>query len=84
MDIFFKRTTRFFTLICILGTLVLSSTSCTVHRTGHQHGTKVPPGQAKKYHGDRSAKRYAPGQQKGKKNKPQHKDKGRKKDSRTR
>lgn len=84
MELFFKRTTRFVSLILILGTLVLSSTSCTVTRTRHHHGTKVPPGQTKKYYGDRSAKRYAPGQQKDKKNNQRHNDNGRKKNSRTR
>jgi len=84
MELFFKRPMRFVSLIFILGALTLSFTSCTVTKTRHHHRTNVPPGQAKKYYGERSAKRYAPGQQKGKKNNQRHNDNGRKKNSRTR
>ncbi len=45
----------------IVGAIVLSS--CTHHHYHvHKHG--VPPGQAKKMTGSKSAKAYAPGQQK--------------------
>ena len=50
---------------------------CKVYHTNHKSGTvvtsnpsgKVPPGQAKKATGAKSAKEYAPGQNKQKKNK---------------
>jgi len=38
-------------------------TSCVAHRTAGRSG-KVPPGQAKKIYGTKSAKPFAPGQQK--------------------
>lgn len=37
--------------------------SCLVHRTAG-NSSKVPPGQAKKAYGTKSAKPFAPGQQK--------------------
>jgi hypothetical protein len=53
--------------------LLLSMTSCVIvpvksspANQGHQEG-HVPPGQAKKETGSKSAKPYAPGQQKKKK-----------------
>lgn len=48
-------------------TLALGFSNCTVRHT-HHHKTvvvkkkKLPPGHAKKIHGDKSAKRHAPGQ----------------------
>lgn len=40
----------------------LSMTSCVVVRHDHKHPKKeVPPGHAKKRHGKKSAKYYAPG-----------------------
>lgn len=49
-------------LISFSATLI----SCVVHSPSknRHHSSKMPPGQHKKVHGDRSAKRYAPGQQK--------------------
>jgi hypothetical protein len=47
-----------FTILLIAGFL---ATSCKT--VGHR-GTHVPPGQAKKITGSKSAKTYAPGQQK--------------------
>ena len=44
----------------MFGILVLSS--CTIHRQSNSGG--LPPGQAKKVTGSKSAKPYAPGQQK--------------------
>ncbi|PZP47922.1 MAG: hypothetical protein DI598_10530 [Pseudopedobacter saltans] len=43
--------------ICIS---VLLSTSCTVERQAGRSG-KIPPGQAKKMNGSKSARDYAPG-----------------------
>lgn len=54
--------------IILLSFLMISIgfTSCTVHhhRTVVVKEKRIPPGQAKKMHGDRSAKNYAPGQRK--------------------
>lgn len=46
--------------------LTLSVVSCSthVHTTGPTKTKKIPPGQAKKMSGSKSAKAYAPGQQK--------------------
>lgn len=54
----------FITLLLISFSTTL--TSCVVHSPSknRHHSSKMPPGQHKKVHGDRSAKRYAPGQQK--------------------
>ena len=43
--------------------VVLSVISCSTHTRTTSSG-KVPPGQAKKMSGSKSAKAYAPGQQK--------------------
>jgi hypothetical protein len=43
--------------------LTLFITSCSVHTSSSNSG-KIPPGQAKKISGSKSAKNYAPGQQK--------------------
>lgn len=54
-------------LSILFGALVFSS--CT-HHHHHYHKTKrIPPGHAKKITGSKSAKPYAPGQQKRKNNK---------------
>jgi hypothetical protein len=54
---------RTFRMICgVLAAGILLS-SCVVHReSGNPHG--LPPGQAKKIYGTKSAKPFAPGQQK--------------------
>jgi len=47
--------------------VAISVLSCTTHTHSQSHGSsskKVPPGQAKKMSGSKSAKAYAPGQQK--------------------
>ena len=49
------------TLVTLITLFLLSS--CVIHRTAGNSG-KVPPGQAKKIHGTKSAKPFAPGQQK--------------------
>lgn len=41
---------------------ILIITACSVHTTSHSG--KVPPGQAKKMSGSKSAKAYSPGQSK--------------------
>jgi len=66
---------RFLGLI-LIALMAFSVSSCYVsdHRRGH-----VPPGQAKKRYGGKSAKRYAPGQQK--KQHKAKKGKGSKKDA---
>jgi len=43
--------------------LILFISSCSVHKSSSNSG-KIPPGQAKKMSGSKSAKAYAPGQQK--------------------
>ncbi|MDH5826876.1 quinol oxidase subunit 4 [Sphingobacterium sp. SG20118] len=55
--------------ICLIFGLatILLTTSCYSIRTAGNSG-KVPPGQAKKITGSKSAKPYAPGQQHRKKN----------------
>ncbi|HEX6192293.1 MAG TPA: hypothetical protein VFZ42_08010 [Chitinophagaceae bacterium] len=49
-------------LFPVLVLMLLSS--CTYH--SHRHTGKLPPGQVKKVTGSKSAKAYAPGQQKKK------------------
>lgn len=49
--------------------IVVSISSCSVHSTSHSHSPsakakKMPPGQAKKINGDKSARNYAPGHRK--------------------
>ncbi|MEO6173739.1 MAG: hypothetical protein ABIP27_01185 [Flavobacterium circumlabens] len=48
---------------------IFSFASCSVSSGTHSHNSSgkvksVPPGQAKKMNGDKSAKKYAPGQNK--------------------
>lgn len=50
---------KFFSFTLLLACIV----SCSVHNSSSSSG-KVPPGQAKKMSGSKSAKAYAPGQQK--------------------
>ncbi|MGV3762004.1 quinol oxidase subunit 4 [Parapedobacter sp.] len=50
-------------LIALLVTAVIFLGSCTMHRTAGRSG-KVPPGQAKKISGKKSARDHAPGQRK--------------------
>jgi len=66
-----SKITRIAVIVLVLLFLVLSVISCTTHTHTHTHthapapsGKKIPPGQAKKMNGDKSAKAYAPGQQK--------------------
>ena len=56
----------YFVIFCFC----LSTTSCVVTKHGHKppppppHHHKMPPGHAKKAHGEKSAKYYAPGHHK--------------------
>ncbi|MRX70203.1 hypothetical protein SAMN06265349_101797 [Flavobacterium resistens] len=66
-----SKYTKIAVIVMVLLFLVLSVISCSTHvHTGlgpggpAPTGKKVPPGQAKKMNGDKSAKAYAPGQQK--------------------
>lgn len=50
--------------------MAISMSACYSTHHGHRHGRGpkgMPPGQAKKYYGEQSAKDFAPGQQKKKK-----------------
>ena len=52
-------------IIMVLLFLVTSMLGCTVQQShSHNSSNKIPPGQAKKMSGSKSAKAYAPGQQK--------------------
>lgn len=65
---------RFLGLLLLVSTLLVTFSSCyTGRRYPHGH---LPPGQAKKVYGGKSAKRYAPGQQK-KRHKQQKPNRGR-------
>ncbi len=61
-----KTSFRLFILM-LLSVFVLSSCSVHQHQTKSSH--KAPPGQVKKIMGSKSAKPYAPGQNKNKKKK---------------
>ncbi len=69
------KNNRLLLLLPALATAVaLLLSSCSVHthsNRSHKHRVrsekKIPPGQHKKMHGDKSARDYAPGHQKGKK-----------------
>ncbi|MBF4491635.1 hypothetical protein IRZ83_03210 [Flavobacterium sp. JLP] len=58
-----SKFTKFAVIIMVILFVVLSVISCTTH-THSTSSSKVPPGQAKKMSGSKSAKAYAPGQQK--------------------
>lgn len=63
--------------------VLFSLSSCYSSSSHPRHGSKLPPGQAKKIFGGKSAKRYAPGQQKKRhkgKHKGHHKNNNRKYD----
>ncbi|MHC0440589.1 MULTISPECIES: hypothetical protein [unclassified Flavobacterium] len=63
-----SKYTKIAVITLVLLFLVLSVISCSTHvHTGPgpaPKAKKLPPGQAKKMNGDKSAKAYAPGQQK--------------------
>ncbi len=58
-----KRVIIMKSLIALLVIAIIFLGSCTVHRTAGRSG-KVPPGQAKKISGKKSARDHAPGQRK--------------------
>lgn len=58
-----SKYTKVAVIIMVILFVVISVISCSVHTHSHSSG-KVPPGQAKKMSGSKSAKAYAPGQQK--------------------
>jgi len=68
------KTKKHFLFLLVISVFLLFGTSCVVHRhpTYHKKGMilstrpqgKIPPGQMKKLTGAKSAKAYAPGQQK--------------------
>jgi hypothetical protein len=60
-----SKYTKIAVVLLVLLFLVMSAISCSTHVHTQSNG-KVPPGQAKKMSGSKSAKAYAPGQQKKK------------------
>ncbi|WP_342331297.1 quinol oxidase subunit 4 [Pedobacter sp. FW305-3-2-15-E-R2A2] len=58
-----KQTKMKRTYLILAACAIMLSTACTTYRTAGNSG-KVPPGQAKKGSGSKSAKPFAPGQQK--------------------
>jgi hypothetical protein len=58
-----SKYTRVAVIIMVILFVAISVLSCTAHVHSTGNG-KIPPGQAKKMTGDKSAKAYAPGQQK--------------------
>lgn len=54
------KNTRAYLLFALAATLIFGS--CTVYHDANGH--RIPPGQAKKMYGTKSAKPFAPGQQK--------------------
>lgn len=58
-----SKYTKFAVILLVIVFLLLSIISCSVHTQSTPSG-KIPPGQAKKISGSKSAKAYAPGQQK--------------------
>lgn len=60
-----SKYTKIAVIVMVILFVVLSVISCSTHNHTHTTGSgKVPPGQAKKMSGSKSAKAYAPGQQK--------------------
>jgi hypothetical protein len=60
-----SKYTKVAVIIMVILFVMLSVLSCSTHTHTHSSGPgKIPPGQAKKMSGSKSAKTYAPGQQK--------------------
>ncbi|OXA76042.1 hypothetical protein [Flavobacterium frigidimaris] len=57
-----SKYTKVAVIIMVILFVALSVISCSTHT--HTSSGKIPPGQAKKMSGSKSAKAYAPGQQK--------------------
>jgi len=69
------KTRKPFLILFLLAAFLVFGTGCTIIRPGYHHPSrtviiktnpngKIPPGQMKKATGAKSAKQYAPGQQK--------------------
>jgi hypothetical protein len=75
------KTKKQFLILFLISAFLVLGTSCMIVRPGYNHPSrtvfirtnpngKIPPGQMKKMTGEKSAKKYAPGQvKKQKKNK---------------
>lgn len=63
-----SKYTKVAVIIMVILFVAISVVSCSthVHSSSNNGNTKIPPGQAKKMSGSKSAKAYAPGQQKKK------------------
>ncbi|MBF4484235.1 MULTISPECIES: hypothetical protein [unclassified Flavobacterium] len=62
-----SKYTKVAVIIMVILFVVISVVSCSTHVHNSNNGNqKIPPGQAKKMSGSKSAKAYAPGQQKKK------------------
>ncbi|TDO72739.1 hypothetical protein EV143_10744 [Flavobacterium chryseum] len=59
-----SKYTKVAVIIMVILFVVVSAISCSTHVHSSGGSGKVPPGQAKKMSGSKSAKAYAPGQQK--------------------
>lgn len=62
-----SKYTKFAVIIMVLLFVIVSMLSCVVqhsHSNPNNSSKRIPPGQAKKMSGSKSAKAYAPGQQK--------------------
>ena len=64
-----KMKKRYLILILLVALFSFGASSCVVTRVPAHRNGNVPPGQMKKISGSKSAKQYAPGQQKIKKGK---------------
>ncbi|WP_163411412.1 hypothetical protein [Flavobacterium ajazii] len=62
-----SKYTKIAVIIMVILFVIVSMLGCTVqhnHTHSHHKSKKMPPGQAKKISGQKSAKSHAPGQQK--------------------
>jgi len=59
-----SKFTRIAMIIMVILFVALSVMSCVVHHSHNNGSGKIPPGQAKKMSGSKSAKAHAPGQNK--------------------
>ncbi|MFC5682154.1 hypothetical protein ACYE2N_10175 [Flavobacterium sp. MAHUQ-51] len=59
-----KKYSKYIAILLILLFLITSLISCGVYYNKSNPSGKIPPGQAKKMTGSKSAKYYAPGQNK--------------------
>jgi len=72
------KTRKSYLILFLISAFLILGTGCTIVRPGYHHPSKtviirtnpngkIPPGQMKKATGAKSAKQYAPGQQKKRK-----------------